>query len=416
MVMEEENYEKNTYSTKRDSRRKGRQVFSLVIIILFVVSTMVVGAVGGVAGFVLLSNSDSSTARYIRNAVGLDDESKVAIPVKQNVKVEESSALIDAAKKVAPAVVSITASQNVMDFFGNSLGNQEVGGGSGFILTSDGLIATNRHVVTSAAGASLKVVLNDGRMFDAKVQATDTINDFAVLKIDAKDLPTVEFGSSDGLQIGQTVMAIGNALGEFKNSVTTGVVSAKGRRLDAGSQSSSQSETLTDLIQTDAAINPGNSGGPLVNILGQVVGVNTAIATTSGGSVGIGFALPIDSLISVIDSVRSTGSIVRPYIGVRYIPVNKTVQKINNLSVDYGALVSRGNGINEVAVMSGSPADKAGIVENDIILEVNGERIDEDNPISKRIAKYSVGDEVSIKLLHKGEEKTVKVKLEKLNQ
>lgn len=381
-----------------------------VIITLFIIVTLLIGALGGVAGFVFLTNNDSPVAKKFRNAMGLDLGSSISIPVKQNLRLEESSAVIDASRKVKDAVVSITANRQVTDFFGQ-LSDQEIGAGTGFILTSDGLIATNKHVVSQSA--EYKVVLNDGRILPAKVQAVDQFNDFAVLKVDAKDLPTVDIGSSEALEIGQFVLAVGNALGEFNNSVTLGVVSAKERSINADG-GSTESERLTGLIQTDAAVNPGNSGGPLVNMKGQVVGINTAIASTSGGSIGLGFAIPIDSLKSVIDSVRKTGEIVRPYLGVRYVPVTKALQKLNNLSVDYGALVSRGQHEGELAVLPGSPADKAGVLENDIILEVNGDRVDSEHLLTERLQRYNVGDQVTLTLQRKGEKQQVKVTLEQL--
>lgn len=381
----------------------------LVGLVVFMIVNLAIGVVGGAAGFVFLANNNSTLISQLRSRLGIDDNTGVGVPVHQNIKVEESSAVIDAAKKVSPAVVSISGSQQVSDFYGQ-VSTQEVSGGTGFILTSDGLIVTNKHVVSSAE--SYKVILNDGRIFDAKIQAMDTYNDLAVIKIDAKDLPVVELGNSDDLQIGQYVIAVGNALGEYKNSVTLGVVSAKQRKVEASGDT--QSETLTGLLQTDAAINPGNSGGPLVNLAGQVVGINTAIASTTGGSIGVGFAIPIDSVKAAIDSVRKSGEIVRPYLGVRYVPVTNTLQKLNNLPVDYGALVSRGSTAAELAVVPGSPADKAGILENDIILEVNGERVDENNTLSDRLSKYQVGQEVELKVYRKGQQITVKVTLDKL--
>lgn len=392
----------------RHAERPRRRRLPIAIFLLILINVFV-GMIGGVYGVVTLTNSDSSWAKSIRNTLHLGDE--LRLPVLQNLKLEESSAVIDASKKVSPAVVSITANTQVVDFFGQ-VSSQETAGGTGFILTSDGLIVTNKHVV-AASGAAYKVVLSDGRVFDATIKAVDPLNDLAVVKIDAKDLPTVELGSSDALQIGQYVIAVGNALGEFNNSVTLGVVSAKDRKLsDVGS--GTNSETLTDLIQTDAAINPGNSGGPLVNLQGQVVGINTAIASTTGGSIGVGFAISIDSVKTIIDSVRKTGEIVRPYLGVRYMPITKAVQKTNNLSVDYGALVMRGTGVNELAVMPGSPADKAGIQENDIILTINGNKLDDNNSLSHELQKHTVGDKIEIKIQRKGEEQTITATLEKL--
>ena len=384
-------------------KHAGRAV--AIFILIFV--NLGVGLVGGVAGFVTLSNSNSAWAQSLRKTFKIGADSELRVPVLQDIKLEESSAVIDAAKKVSPAVVSVTANAQVVDFFGQS-SSQEISGGTGFIITSDGLIVTNKHVVSEKA--NYKVVLSDGRVFDATIKAVDPLNDFAVLKIEAKDLPTVELGSSDALQIGQSVIAVGNALGEFQNSVTLGVVSAKNRTLD-NVGSGAQSESLNDLLQTDAAINPGNSGGPLVNLAGQVVGINTAIASDG---VGVGFALAIDGLKNVIDSVRTTGEIVRPYIGIRYQMITKALQQTNSLSVDHGALISRGTTAGELAVIPGGPGDKAGLLENDIIESVNGEELSDTVSLASRLAKYKVGDTIELKVLRKGAEVTVKVTLDKM--
>ena len=380
-----------------------------------VILALVVGLVGGVTGFVALS-SDSSLARSVRSALNISQKNPLPLSTTSKVTLEESSQVIDAATKVRPAVVSISGSQQVADFFGQT--STEVSGGTGFIISSDGLIVTNKHVV-SGAGTSYKVVLDDGRIFDAKVQATDPLNDLALVKIDAKDLPTVEFGSSDGLKVGQYVLAIGNALGEFQNSVSLGIISGKGRSISAGDQAStSTDEELTDVLQTDAAINPGNSGGPLVNMNGQVVGIDTAIATngSGSGSIGIGFAIPIDSVLSVINTARQTGTIIRPYMGVRYIPVTTSFQQTNNLSVSYGAYVTGGSSVNEPAVVPGSPADKAGIQSGDILLQINGEQINQQSPLTNLLQKYQPGDTITVHLMRKGAESDVKVTLDKLNQ
>jgi serine protease Do len=379
----------------------------VAVFLVFALCNLVIGSVGGVMSFVLLSNSNAPVVQQVRDFLGFTDGSGVAVPVRQTIQVEESSAIIDAAKKVSSAVVSISTSRQVQDFFGR-VSNQEIGGGTGFILTADGLIVTNKHVVSESGTYS--VILSDGSVHEASIQAIDSLNDFAVLKIVAKDLPVVELGSSDALQIGQHVLAVGNALGEFKNSVTLGVVSAKQRSLETSANSGS--EKLTDLIQTDAAINPGNSGGPLVNLAGQVVGINTAIASTSGGSIGVGFAIPIDGVKTAIESVRKTGKIVRPYMGVRSVAITKSLQQVEGLPVDHGALVARGNGTAQVAVLPGSPADRAGIQENDIILEVNGKRIDETTTLKDVLKSAAVGDTVTVKLYRKGEEITVKMTLD----
>lgn len=398
------------YATYQTNNR--RHLSRAGLIVLLVVVNLFVGLVGGVTGFVVLSNSSSGWSTTLRKVLHVNDATSLTIPTRETVSLTESSATIDASKKVLPAVVAISASQQVSDFFGR-VSTQEVGGGSGFILTSDGLIVTNRHVVQ--IGGSYKVILGDGRILDATIKAVDPLNDLAIVKVDAKDLPTVELGSSSELQIGQTVLAIGNALAEFQNSVTQGIVSAKGRTLTTN-DSATTSETLTDLIQTDAAINPGNSGGPLINIKGQVVGINTVIASQSGGSEGLGFAISIDSIKNVLDSVRKTGQIIRPYLGVRTETITKSLQQLNSLPVDHGALVVRGNQSDELPVVPGSPADKAGLQENDIILEVNGDQVNKDNPLSALIAKYQVGDVITLKIQRKGKEESIKATLDKLPQ
>ncbi len=320
---------------------------------------------------------------------------------KQKVVLEESSAVIDTVKKVSDSVVSITTSTNTLDFFtGRTI--EQKGGGTGFILTSDGLIVTNKHVV-SDANTTYTVITSDGKNYSGTVLSKDSFNDLAVIKIDAKGLKPVELGDSDALQIGQWVVAIGNALGEFQNTVTVGVVSAKERRI------STSNETLDGLIQTDAAINPGNSGGPLVNLAGQVIGINTAIA---GGAEGIGFAINIDSVKTALDSVQKSGKIIRPYLGVRYLNLNKEIARSANLSVDKGALVYRGSSITDFAVAPGSPADKAGIAENDIITKLNGQELNENTSLISLLQKYKPGDTITLTVLRKGEEKKIDVILE----
>jgi len=349
--------------------------------------------------------------------------------------VEEESAAIAAVKKVTPAVVSIIISKDLSkiynstgpdiftfpDFFEfgfpfgpetpspsepDAKGKKEIGGGTGFVISQDGLILTNKHVASDAE-AEYAVVTNDDKKYDAKIVAADPFLDIAVLKIEAKDLPTVELGDSDKIELGQTVIAVGNSLGEYKNTVTKGVISGKGRRVVAGDFMGSN-EIIEEAIQTDAAINPGNSGGPLVNLAGQVIGINTAINLE--GQL-IGFAIPINSAKQAIESVKKNGKIVRPWMGVRYVLLSEGIAGANNLKVNYGALIVRGRAEDELAVAPGSPADAAGLVENDIILEIDGQKIDENSPLAKEIAKHQPGDEVNLKVLSKGEDKMVKVTL-----
>jgi len=347
--------------------------------------------------------------------------------VKETV-VQEDSAVINVVEKTTPAVVSVIISKDVpkvQDFFSNPFGfpdffgtpfdpgqgqgggadgqggtqKQQIGGGSGFFITEDGMIVTNRHVVEDAT-ADYSVLTSDEQEHKATVLARDPVNDIAVLKIDGTGYPTLNLGDSDSLKIGQTVIAIGNSLGEFTNTVSRGIVSGLKRNVTA-SGGFGQREKLTNIIQTDAAINPGNSGGPLLDINGSVIGVNVAVAQ---GAQNIGFALPSNQIKKVVEQVKTTGKISTPYIGVRYIPIDATIQKENNLPYNYGVLVSRGQKITDFAVIPGSPADKAGIVENDIVLEVNGTKIDATNSLGDLIAKYNVGDKITLKIWHKGTE------------
>ncbi len=354
------------------------------------------------------------------------------------ITVKEESGTTDVVKKAGPAVVSVILSQDLSkiksnpelnpfnDFFFSfpfsmpqqqepQQGKRQVAAGSGFIVTKDGLVVTNKHVVQQAIDnpdLDVTVVFNDGSEHKGKVLASDPLNDLAIVNIDGKDLPMVTLGDSDSLQLGQTVIAIGNALGDYPNTVTQGVISGIHRTITAGDGRGS-AETIQDALQTDAAINRGNSGGPLLNLAGQVIGINTAI--DEQGQL-VGFAIPINTVKQVIESVEKSGKIVRPYLGVRYVLINSAIKQENNLSVDHGALLSAGGSQNQLAVIPGSPADKAGLVENDIILEVNNTRIDEKTPLANALQKYQIGDTVTLKIFHKGDEKTVQIKLEEFKE
>ena len=286
---------------------------------------------------------------------------------------------------------------------------QEVGAGSGFIVSADGLVLTNKHVVSDSS-ADYTVFTNDGQKYSAKVLALDPVQDLAVIKIQSsagKTFQPVTLGDSSGIQIGQTAIAIGNALGQFSNTVSVGVVSGLQRTISASDQVGSFSETLEGIIQTDAAINAGNSGGPLLNLKGEVIGIDTAMAQ---GAQDIGFAIPINMAKKDIDQVVKTNKIVYPFLGVRYVLVDDQVKQKYNLSVDYGALVLKGDN-GEPAVTSGSAAEKAGIKEKDVILEINGEKITTDNSMAKIIQKYNAGDKITLHILRNGKEQDVDVTL-----
>jgi serine protease Do len=368
--------------------------------------------------------------------LGINDKSTAEKIIEKQSIFSQESFVVDAVKKTNPAVVSIIISQNVpkyelytdpnqqqQDPFGdlfpgfsfdipqyrqNGTEKKDIGGGSGFFVSSDGLIVTNKHVVNQT-NAEYTVFTNDGKKHTATVVARDPVLDIALIKITGSGFPYLTLGNSDSLQIGQSVIAIGNALGEYRNTVSVGVVSGLARSVTAG-DSSGNTEVLDHVIQTDAAINPGNSGGPLLDLSGNVVGVNVAIAQ---GSQNIGFALPINSVKGAINSVKTTGKIIRPYLGVRYVAITPEMKDANNLSVDYGVLVKAGQNANELAVIPGSPADKAGIVENDIILEVDGVKLDDTNTLASVIRGKNIGDVITLKILHKGAQKDVQVTLEK---
>jgi len=362
---------------------------------------------------------------------------------KQTVYLPQTSqeeAVINVVNKVSPAVVSIIITKDVPiieqyytdpfqgfgDFFGsdfliphyrqNGTEKKEVGGGTGFIVSEDGMILTNKHVVSDEE-ADYTVLTNDGKKYSAKVLARDPVQDLAVIKIDSsreidnegsidlKKFPTAPLGDSDKIQIGQTVITIGNTLGEFRNTISVGVVSGLERTITASG--GGVDETLEDIIQTDAAINPGNLGGPLLNLKGEVIGVNTAMVQ---GAQSVGFAIPVNKAKKDISNVKSYGRIIYPLLGVRYILINEVVQQKNNLKVDYGVLIQKGeNG--EAAVYPGSAAEKAGVKEGDIILEFNGEKITIENTLSKIIMKYNPGDKITLKILRDENEKILEVTL-----
>ncbi len=263
--------------------------------------------------------------------------------------------------------------------------------------------------------AEYTVYLNDevnkGEKIRAEVIARDSKNDLAVLKINKKNLPFLEFSDSNKLQVGQTVITIGYALGEFDNTVSKGVISGLFRSITAGG-GFTRTEVLKNLIQTDAAINPGNSGGPMLDIEGNVIGVNVAMASAEN----IGFAILGNEAKDVFEQVRDNGFIKEKetaFLGVRYMIITQNLKKENNLPYEYGALITRGEKKTDLAVVPGSPADKAGIMENDIILEVDGKKVNERNQLVDLIAEYKPGDEITLKIYHKGEEKNIKVTLGK---
>ncbi len=390
---------------------------------LILVSFLVGGISGGAIGAI---TANGGLAKLLNRSTAVSETTKNVKTETLNLK--EESATVEVVKQVSPAVVSIIAKKDFSKVFGNEdqqspfydlfgfpffqptqpQGNGQVGSGSGFIISSDGMILTNKHVATIPGADLFTVIMNDQKTYDAKVIATDPATDIALMKIDVKDLPTIELGNSDSVQAGDTVIAIGNVLGQYRNSVTKGIISGLARTIKAG-DGAGNVETLSNVIQTDAAINSGNSGGPLLNLAGQAIGINTAIDRE--GQL-IGFAIPINVAKRDVESLKKTGKIERPYLGIRYSIINQQVKEANNLTVDYGALVVRGNTVNDLAVIPGSPADKAGIVENDIILEMDGQKITEDYDLAQALQDKEIGQSVTLKIQSKGQDKTIQVKLE----
>jgi len=337
---------------------------------------------------------------------------------------KNSSPIVEIAKRICPAVITIVVTKDLpkiegfymMPFGGKDVilpkfkkGRKEatkIGGGSGFIISPDGYVITSRHVVVDPQ-ADYTVILEPKKKYPAKVLARDPINDIAILKIKDKKLPYLELGNSNKIELGEEVVAIGNALGEFHDTLSSGIVSGLSRYIQATDHFTRQAERLRGLIQTDAAINPGNSGGPLVNMNGRVIGVNTAMVM---GAQNIGFAIPINYAKKDLDEVKKYGKIRIPFLGVKYVLLTKEIAQKNKLPVNYGALIVRET-LGETAVVKGSAADKAGLKEFDIILEAKGKKITIENPLSNILRKCQIEEEIELKTLREKKEITLKVKL-----
>jgi len=345
----------------------------------------------------------------------------------------EKSPVVEIIKRVSPAVINIVISKDMpklegfytMPFGGqeyivpkfdkNSKHKVKIGGGSGFVVSPDGIVLTNAHVVADPEAEYTAVMdHDDDAKLPIKVIARDRINDIAILKIDPKasgqnkDLRHIELGDSSQLELGEDIIVVGYALGEFRNTVSTGVVSGLSRFIQAQTGYERHVERLRGLIQTDAAINPGNSGGPMISMEGKVVGISTAVVF---GAQNIGFAIPINNAKKDLAELKKYGHIRQPFFGVRYILIDEMIQKQNKLPVDYGAMIVRET-LGEHAVVPGSSAAKAGLHEFDIILECGGEKITVDNTIQDVIAKHKIGDNIKFKILRNGKESEVKVKLD----
>lgn len=336
----------------------------------------------------------------------------------------QKSPIVEIAKKVCPAVITIVVSKDLPKVEGfyffpyggrqyivpqiekNKKERTKIGGGSGFVVSPKGYVLTCNHVVGDPA-AGYTVILEPNKKYPAKVLARDPLIDVAILKIEGADFPHLEMDDSSKIELGETVVAIGNPLGEFEDTLSSGIISGLSRKIKAYGGLSFKATSLRGLIQTDAAINPGNSGGPLVNMNGKVIGINTAMVM---GAQNIGFAIPINYGKKDLEDVIKYGKIKKPFLGVRYFILNKEIAKTNKLPVDYGALIVR-ESLGESAIVKGSPADRAGLREYDIILECNGKKINEENPLADALQKQRIGDEIILKVLREGKKIDVTIRL-----
>ncbi len=332
----------------------------------------------------------------------------------QQIISNESQLISEIAKSVGPSVVSINvvSETSAVDFFGFDRSYEQESAGTGFIISSDGYVVTNRHVVPKGV-SSVTVTLSDGtELTDVEIVGRTSESDpldIAFLKIkDAKDkdLVPAKLGDSSKVVVGEKVVAIGNALGQFQNTVTAGIISGYGRNVEAGDET--DSETLQNLFQTDTAINQGNSGGPLVNINGEVIGINTAVA---GNAENIGFAIPINDVQGLVKSVLEKGELLRPYLGVRYVSLTDDAAYQLNLDTKRGAYLAPGS-TGQPAVLSDTPAARAGLKEKDIITKVNDVTIDENTSLVSALGKFSVGEKVTLTIVRDGSEQKIDLTLE----
>lgn len=380
--------------SKSSTQTRSTLPYALVPVVLAVVVAL--GGLAGFGGAWLQDAIEGDNSNTILTTSATDGNSVVTPD-------EESIAAV--AKTVSPSVVSIlTTTQQVSRYYNQSY--QQEGAGTGMIVSPNGYILTNKHVIDGAD--SVTVVLPNGKTYDnVEVLGADPLNDVAFLKIkNVNGLPAITFGDSKTVRIGQTVIAIGNALGQYQNTVTSGIISGTGRPVMASTEGSSAgAESLTDLLQTDAAINSGNSGGPLLNLKGQVIGINTAMAQDAQS---IGFAIPISATKGLLNHVIKTGKVERAYLGVQYVSINAQVKKQYNLSVDKGDYITADQGR---SVQPNGPADKAGIKDGDIIVKVNDYKVGEIASVSSLVSEFEPGDKVVITVLRGGKELSMNVTL-----
>lgn len=373
-------------------KSKPKQHLPSVIIVALCIAALV-GAVSGALSATIVSGMLRSGE--VLGTVWLSGAGPSRVVSAAGQMREEENATIDVVRDAIPAVVSVVIKKHAA-VVGSGTANDlvEIGGGSGFFVGSRGEIVTNKHVVADA-DAVYFVVTNDGVELPATIVATDPLLDIAILSVAGGDYPTIVLGDSDTLHIGQTVIAVGNTLSEFRNTVTKGVVSGMNRRVTAGDEFG-PSDVIERAIQTDAAINPGNSGGPLLNLSGEVVGVNTAVSVEGQA---VGFAIPANEVKKAVTDVAQFGRIIRPWLGVRYVTLTPDVQKSEGLSVSSGALIAGGLLHDRPAVAEHSPAAKAGLVEGDIVLSVNGKTLVSTYTLGQAVGEHAPGDILTFKIV-----------------
>ncbi len=386
-------------------------------LVLSVSIAAIIGALSGVAAFYFLSSGGLPNAAF----EALSDDQMESHLVEL---IEDESATIAVVERVTPAVVSVVVkktqnalsrSQTQRPFFFNQFNGEapnedgtslvEISGGTAFFVTEDGYLLTNRHVVDEK-DASFFIVMSDGKELEATIIDIDPFQDIAVLKVEGEDFPVVNLGSDVDAIIGQTVIAIGNSLSEVRNTVTKGVVSGINRRVTTGGSLST--DVIEEAIQTDAAINSGNSGGPLINLLGEVIGINTAVSFQGEN---IGFAIPIKEAKRAITDVLEFGRIIRPWLGVRYVLVEPRAVEDHDLEYEVGALIVAGSQPGQIAVFVDSPADKAGIQEDDVVIAVNDVYLTREKALAETVSEYRPGDTISITYLRNGKVLTAEVTL-----
>jgi len=328
---------------------------------------------------------------------------KTPVATARPIVVPEEEAVIAAYEKTLPSVVSIVISEDLANLVGGT-SKQDVGGGTGFFVSSDGYIITNKHVVVKD-NVEYTVITSDGREFVGSVLARDPLFDLAIVKVEGSGFKPAALGNSDKIRIGQTVLAIGNVLAEFRNTVTRGIVSGIGRTITASGPGVG-SETIEGAIQTDASINPGNSGGPLINLRGEVIGINTAI-NRSGEA--LGFAIPINNAKQALENFRKHGKIVRTFLGVRYVMLNRSIARAYNVAYQRGAYILVKTSAGDPGIVPGGPAEKAGLQGGDVILEINGEKLTVQKPLASAITQYEPNKAVTLKILREGVEMNIPV-------